>query len=103
MISALALNGSAYSEVDLAGGGIRMENISVEKSERTLFVKMDIDVSGLKVKSNQEVWMRPSLTSVDDTLRLPSVMLAGRNRYFQRRVMEWRRIRYCFTVPEIRR
>ncbi len=83
MISALALNGSAYSEVDLAGGGIRMENISVEKSERTLFVKMDIDVSGLKVKSNQEVWMRPSLTSVDDTLRLPSVMLAGRNRYFQ--------------------
>lgn len=42
-----------------------------------LFISMDIDVSGLEVKSNREVIFTPALASDDNTLSLPAVLIAG--------------------------
>lgn len=83
MTLALALSGRAYSDVSIFDGQAAVRNLSVEKSERTLYVTMDIDVAALKVKSNREMWLRPALTDGDNRLNLPAVMIAGHNRYYQ--------------------
>ena len=72
MTMALALSGRANSDVSIFDGDAAVRNISVEKLERTLYVTMDIDVAGLKVKSERELWLRPQLTSDDQRLAVAS-------------------------------
>lgn len=43
---------------------------------------MDLDISALKQGSNREVLFTPSLTLKDDSLSLPAIRIAGRNRYY---------------------
>lgn len=77
------MSADAYSDVALFGGQVSADSLVVEKSESSLLVHMSLDVAALKVKSNQEAWITPVLTSGTDTLRLPAVVVAGRNRYYQ--------------------
>ena len=63
-------------------GKIAISNLSVFRAEDKLFVSMDIDVSAVEVKSNREQILTPSLVTEDNGFTLPSVMLAGRNRYY---------------------
>lgn len=70
---------AAQSMVD---GNVTVSELAVSRSEDKLFVSMDMDVSNLKVKSNREVVLTPVLTEGTDTLFLPGVMVAGRNRYY---------------------
>ena len=66
----------------LMNGQVTVRNLFVSRSDDKLFISMDIDVSGLEVKSNREVIFMPALASDDHTLSLPAVMIAGRNRYY---------------------
>lgn len=66
----------------LMNGQVTIQNLSVSRSDEKLFISMDIDVSALKVKSNREVIFTPALADDDNTLSLPAVMIAGRNRYY---------------------
>ncbi len=66
----------------LMNGQVTIQNLSVSRSDDKLFISMDIDVSALKVKSNREVIFTPALADDDNTLSLPAVMIAGRNRYY---------------------
>ena len=69
-------------DITLADGRVPVRNLAVSRSGDNLFVSMDIDISGLSVKTNREVILTPSLTDGTDSLVLPSVMIAGRNRYY---------------------
>lgn len=66
----------------LTDGQIAVQNLAVSKQEDKLFVAMDLDISALKQGSNREVLFTPSLTLEDDSLSLPAVRIAGRNRYY---------------------
>lgn len=66
----------------LMDGQIKVENLAVAKQEDKLFVAMDLDISALKQGSNREVLLTPSLTLDGDSLGLPPVRIAGRNRYY---------------------
>lgn len=66
----------------LMNGQVTVRNLFVSRSDDKLFISMDIDVSGLEVKSNREVIFTPALASDDHTLSLPAVLVAGRNRYY---------------------
>lgn len=66
----------------LMNGQVTVRNLFVSRSDDKLFISMDIDVSDLEVKSNREVIFTPALASDDNTLSLPAVLIAGRNRYY---------------------
>lgn len=66
----------------LMEGQMEVRNLAVSQQEGKLFISMDLDVSALKVSSNREVIFTPSLNKDDHRLELPSVMVAGRNRYY---------------------
>ncbi len=62
----------------------RVKNLKVDRSTDRLLVDMTIDADDLGRKTNRESWLTPVLsTPKGDTLRLPSIMVGGRNRYFQ--------------------
>ncbi|MCH5238837.1 MAG: DUF3868 domain-containing protein [Muribaculaceae bacterium] len=50
--------------------------------------KMDIDLSEVKVKSNEAAIFTPMIVNGEDTLRLPGVGVYGRNRWYQFERME---------------
>ncbi|MCI9606634.1 MAG: hypothetical protein HFJ94_00495 [Muribaculaceae bacterium] len=55
----------------------------IERTENTVYVNTDIDISSLKRGSNRETWIVPMIVNGADTLRLHGIMVAGRNRYYQ--------------------
>lgn len=63
-------------------GTVSVSNLAVSRAEDKLFVSMDVDVSAVEMKSNRELLLTPTLAASGDSLRLPSMLLAGRNRYY---------------------
>lgn len=68
--------------VDLLDGRVKVGKLDIARTEGNLFVSMDVDVSGLELKMNREMVLTPVLYGGSDTLRLPEMIIAGRNRYF---------------------
>lgn len=60
---------------------VKIDNIEIRKDGTQVHVNCVIDASSLKLKSNQEVNVRPFLTNGNDSLYLADVTVAGRNRY----------------------
>ncbi len=84
-IAALAAFVSKAADVEILDGKAKVSNLNIERSESSLIINMDIDVSELKLKSEREVTLTPVLKSDDMTQTLPSVIIAGRNRYIRDR------------------
>lgn len=63
-------------------GSVILRDVAVSRADDRLLVSMDIDTEGLKVSSNREVTLTPMLTLGIDTLKMHTVTIAGRNRYF---------------------
>lgn len=61
----------------------KASNISVERSENKLFVSTDLDIQDIRRGTNRELWIIPEVVATDNTEKLPAVVLAGRNRFFQ--------------------
>lgn len=77
-LSAYATNASITSWPE----GIA-DNVSVERTSKSILVRMDINTDILALKPNREVWIRPAIASDGDTLYLKPLVVAGRTRYFQ--------------------
>lgn len=83
-VSALLLALSAQATID----STRVSGLKIDRSTDRLLINMIIDADGLGKKTNLESRFTPILsrTAPDgtvDSLRLPSVMVAGRTRYYQ--------------------
>lgn len=66
----------------LMDGQMEVRNLAVSRQEDKLFVSLDLDVSALKVGTNREVVFAPILSKGEHLVELPTVMVAGRNRYY---------------------
>lgn len=62
--------------------GAAVDNLTVLRDQNRLFVSMEIDLSGVKMGSDQELLLTPWIGGKHDSLALPSVLVAGRNRYY---------------------
>ena len=78
----LILFGANVSGQKLADGQVVVRNLDVVRGENALFVSMDLDVSALDIATNRELLFVPVLKGDRDSVQLPFVIVAGRNRYF---------------------
>lgn len=95
---------------------VALKNVSVARSDGQLFVSIDMDVSSLSLRSEEELVLTPGLKAEGNRSRaLPVVWLAGRNRYYRHlrnngrirsaadgtlyNINEVKEIHYRMTVP----
>ncbi len=78
---ALAIPAIAANITELPAGAV--SDISVEKSESQLLVRMTVHPEVFPKMSNREVWLVPYIDGAGQQLRLDSVLVAGRTRYIQ--------------------
>ena len=76
----LILFGANVSGQKLADGQVVVRNLDVVRGENALFVSMDLDVSALDIATNRELLFVPVLKGDRDSVQLPFVIVAGRNR-----------------------
>lgn len=79
LISATALNAQDAVTLD---NGVTVRNASITRDAKGLHVDMDLDFSGIKVRSNRAVTVNPRIINGADTLDCSSVIVYGRRRYF---------------------
>lgn len=68
--------------VTLLEGRVKVDKLDVARTEGNLFISMDVDIADLELKMNREMLLTPVLRNGKDSLRLPAMIIAGRNRYF---------------------
>ena len=73
---------AGVSAQTLRSGQVAIENLNVARNGEALFVAMDVDLTGLQLKSSHEVVFTPALVTADHQLLMPAVVVAGRNRYY---------------------
>ena len=56
---------------------------SLEKSRDRMTAKIDLDLTGVKIKSNQAAVFTPMIVNGEDTLRLPGIGIYGHIRWYQ--------------------
>lgn len=78
------LAGTLLSASASAGNADRLHisNIDINKGNEQITVNMDFNPKEFHVKSNEIVELTPAIVSSSDTLRLPSVRIAGRQAWF---------------------
>lgn len=78
------MSGQAKPRQIGGGNSLTISPIDIAHTDTNLFVLLDVDAQGLKLKSNREVTLTPMLVSDNaaDTVRLKSFTIAGRNRYY---------------------
>ncbi len=60
-----------------------VSNVSVERTESKLLVKMSVNPSVFPTRANREIWLRPVVTDGQDSIWLKPLLIAGRTRYYQ--------------------
>lgn len=83
--AALAALVCQAADIDILDGSAKVSNLNIERSESSLIIDMAIDVTDLRLKSEREVTLTPVLKHNDMSQALPSVIIAGRNRYIRNR------------------
>ena len=82
LLSICLLLVAGVSAQTLRGGQVAIENLNVARNGEALFVAMDVDLTGLQLKSSHEMVFTPALVTADHQLLMPAVVVAGRNRYY---------------------
>lgn len=76
---ATALTASA----NLKSTELHISDLAINQSDAAMTVNMTVDPADFKVKRNNKVVLTPAVVSQSDTLRLPSVTVAGRDAWYQ--------------------
>lgn len=76
---------SAGGRPVVTGEGVSVSEVKVADNEGALFVSMDIDVSGTRLRSNGEAVFTPVVMAEagEDFIELPAVRVVGRSRWFR--------------------
>ncbi|MDE6005994.1 MAG: OmpA family protein [Muribaculaceae bacterium] len=80
----ISLAGTLLSAAAFAGNADRLHisNIDVNKGNEQITVNMNVNPKDYRIKGNEIVELTPAIVSDSDTLRLPSVRIAGREAWF---------------------
>ena len=62
--------------------GVALDSLRLKRNGDNLSVEMDVDLGALDVESNRAVLLTPCLTNGEDSLKLSSIGVYGRRRYF---------------------
>lgn len=85
-LSSMTLQG-AWAQQNMMQQGapiqVNCKDASLMKNGELMTAEMNIDLRGLKVKSNQAAVFTPMIVNGTDTLRLPAVGVYGRTRWYQ--------------------
>lgn len=73
----MAVAGVKYSESDL-----NVSDVNVVKNQQTVNVSMHMDYTKFPLSSNQELVVTPMIKNASQSVQLPSVIFAGKNRYY---------------------
>ncbi len=60
--------------------GVQISDITMQRSSGRLDVAMDLDLTGMKIKSNRSLWITPVVTDGNRYVELPAVVVDGRRR-----------------------
>ena len=60
--------------------GVRISDITMQRSAGRLDVAMDVDLTDLKIKSNRSLWITPMVTDGNRYVELPAIVVDGRRR-----------------------
>lgn len=71
------------TETPGAAMDVAIKKASLVRSMDDITAKMELDLSDVKVKSNQAAVFTPLIVNGEDTVRLPGVAIYGRNRWYQ--------------------
>lgn len=83
LIVGMWLNGFAIASAEALRGNVFASDIEIANNDENFFIKMNLELSDYKnMNSNREVIITPVLSNGSESLALPSVMVAGRNRYY---------------------
>lgn len=84
MLSALLPFGAAAaSDSRPATDAVRTSDVDIVTSDDNFFIRMTVDLSGYKrLERNREVIITPMIVAGADSLALPSLVVAGRSRYY---------------------
>ncbi len=77
----LAVAGQALAQTHTDDS--RVKALKVERTANNLLVTMQLDASDLKLGADAEIIYTPAITRDGETLELPCVVVAGRNRHIQ--------------------
>lgn len=83
--AAAAVKTPLQADVNVADAEARaiVNNLVVERSQNILFIKADIALATMPSGTNREIWLSPVISAGDSSIVLPSVAVAGHNRYYQ--------------------
>lgn len=62
---------------------VQPKDFKIEKTKTTVYINSLLQIADLKDGSNREAWITPVIKNGTDSLELPTVVVAGRNRYYQ--------------------
>lgn len=62
--------------------GVALDSLRLKRNGDNLSVEMDVDLGALDVESNRAVLLTPCLANGEDSLKLSSIGVYGRRRYF---------------------
>lgn len=74
----VALAAAANSPVS-----VKVSDANIERTETSIIVSMNIDAADIKLGSDREIKYTPVITDGTNRTTLPTVVIAGRNRYIQ--------------------
>lgn len=80
LFAILALGLTAYTAA--ADGNIAIKSVDVARNGSQIDLKMSLDASNLRLDKNKELIYTPMIVNENDTLRMPSFTVAGRNRWY---------------------
>lgn len=82
LLAWIMATGAQAQTQTILDGRVTINNLDIARTEGNLFVSMNLDVAALELKMNREMVLTPVLRNGTDSLRLPAMVIAGRNRYF---------------------
>lgn len=75
------INAAAQDELTL-DNGVVVKNASLTRDRNGMHVKMDLDLSKVKVRTNRGVKVSPTIINGKDTISCASLVVYGHNRYY---------------------
>ncbi|MBD5256396.1 MAG: hypothetical protein HDS50_02025 [Bacteroides sp.] len=62
---------------------VQPKDFKIDKTNTTIYISSEILLDSLNKGTNREEWITPVIKNGADSLELPAVVVAGRNRYYQ--------------------
>lgn len=85
-ITLLLLSFTTYGQAQIVlDGKAEVSNVKIEREGSQLNIKMDVNVTPIGIKSNEELQLTPRLTANTQYLDLPSIVVSGRKSMIYRK------------------